>query len=138
MIPAQCQSNLLAVGRWLKVNGEAVYGAGRSPFGEEFGDYSTKLKDRSGKPVYLTYPDWRCTARPGKLYFTTFKMGREGFDLPAFKNEIKKAYFLGDPGRTNFSVTVTNGIRVVQTPRFAPDAMASVIVVEYAGDQVER
>jgi alpha-L-fucosidase len=138
VIPAQCQSNLLAVGRWLKVNGEAVYGAGRSPFGEEFGDYSAKLKDRSGRPVFLTYPDWRCTTRPGKLYFTTFRMGREGFDLPAFKNEIKKAYFLSDAGQASMPVTVTNGLRVVQTPRFAPDAMASVIVVEYAGDKVER
>src|SRR5271170_5885898 len=55
VIPAECQSNLLAVGRWLKVNGEAVYGAGRSPFGEEFGDYSTKLKDVNGRPVYLEY-----------------------------------------------------------------------------------
>jgi len=138
VIPAQCQSNLLAVGRWLKVNGGAVYAAGRSPFGEEFGDYSTKLKDRSGRPVYLTYPDWRCTTRPGKLYFTTFKMGRDGFDLPAFKNDIKKTYFLSDPERMNMPVTVTNGVRIVQTPRFAPDAMASVIVVEYAGDKVER
>jgi alpha-L-fucosidase len=138
MIPSQCQSNLLAVGRWLKANGQAVYGAGRSPFGEEFGDYSTKLKDRSGRPVYLTYPDWRCTSRPGKLYFITFKMGRTGFDLPAFKNEIKKAYFLNDPEQTNMPVTDNNGVRVVQTPRFAPDAMASVIVVEYAGDKVER
>ena len=138
VIPEQCQTNLLAAGRWLKSNGEAVYGAGRSPFGEEFGDYSTKLKDRSGKPIFLNYTEWRCTTRPGKLYFITFKLGREGFDLPAFKNDIKKAYFLSDPDRADLSVSVTNGVRVVQTPRFAPNPMASVIVVEYAGDKVER
>jgi hypothetical protein len=86
----------------------------------------------------LTCTDWRCRTRPGKLYFTAFKMGRNGFDLPAFTNDIKKAYFLSDPDQTNVPVTVTNGVRVVQTSRLAPDAMANVIVVEFAGDKVER
>ncbi len=138
VIPADCQSNLLAVGRWLKVNGEAVYGAGRSPFGEEFGDYSTKLKDRNGRPVFLSYTDWRCTTRTGKLYFTVFNMPRDGFQLPEFKNEIKKVYYLSDPSRTAIPVTETNGIRIVLAPRNGPNAMANVLVVEIAGDTVER
>jgi alpha-L-fucosidase len=138
VIPAECQSNLLTVGRWLKVNGEAIYGAGRSPFGEEFGDYSTKLKDVSGKPVFLSFTDWRCTTRPGKLYFTVFKMGRNGFELPAFKNEIKKSFLLGDPSETALSVTETNGARVVAVPRQIQNAMANVVVVDIAGDSVER
>ena len=33
---------LRTVGRWLKVNGEAMYGAGPSPWGEEFGESSAK------------------------------------------------------------------------------------------------
>ena len=32
-----------AAGRWLKVNGDAVYGAGRSPFGEGFGGFGRKF-----------------------------------------------------------------------------------------------
>jgi len=138
VVPAVCQSNLLTVGRWLAVNGDAVYGAGRSPFGEEFGDYSTKLKDKNGKPVYLAFTDWRCTTRPGKLYFTVFNMPRDGFPLPEFKNEIKKTYFLSDPGQTEIPVTVTNDVRVVLAPRNGPNAMANVIVVEIDGDTVER
>ena len=138
VIPAECQSNLLTVGRWLKVNREAVYGAGRSPFGEEFGDYSTKLKDAAGKPVYLSYTDWRCTSRPGKLYFTVFKMGRNGFELPAFKNEIKKTYLLSDATQADIPITTTNSVRVVTVPREKQTAMANVVVVEIAGDKVER
>jgi len=126
------------VGRWLKVNGAAVYGAGRSPFGEEFGDYSTRLKDRNDKPVYLAYTDWRCTTRPGKLYFTIFKMPRDGFELPAFKTSIKKIYFLSDPKQENIPIQTVNGVRVVQTPRNGPDAMANVLCVELEGGQVER
>jgi len=120
------------------VNGEAVYGAGRSPFGEEFGDYSTKLKDVNGKPVFLSFTDWRCTTRPGKLYFTVFKMGRNGFELPAFKNEIKKSFLLGGPSETALSVTETNGVRVVAVPRQIQNSMANVVVVDIVGDSVER
>ena len=41
---------LRTVGRWLKVNGEAVYGAGPSPFGDEFGEPSAKgAKDVRGE-----------------------------------------------------------------------------------------
>ena len=34
IIPQASQDNLRAAGRWLKLNGEAVYGAGMSPFGD--------------------------------------------------------------------------------------------------------
>jgi alpha-L-fucosidase len=138
VIPAVCQSNLLTAGRWLKVNGEAVYGAGRSPFGEEYGDYSTKLKDAGGKPIFLSYTDWRCTTRPGKLYFTVFRLGRGGFQLPEFKNEIKKTYLLSDPEQADLGVTTTNGVRMVAVPRKGQDAMANVVVVQIAGETVER
>ncbi len=137
VIPWECQSNLLTVGRWLKVNGAAIYGAGRTPFGDEFGEYSTKLKDLNGKPVWLSYNDWRCTTAPGKLYFTVFKMPRGGFPLPAFKNDIKKVYYLSDPTEKELPVTTTNDVRVVQVPRNSPDPMANVLVVEISGDKVE-
>ena len=88
--------------------------------------------------LYLSFTDWRCTARPGKLYFTVFKLGRNGFELPAFKNDISKAYLLSDPAQENIPVTMTNSVRVLNPPRAKVDAMANVIVVEYAGDKVER
>ena len=42
VIPPASQDVLRAAGRWLKVNGEAVYGAGSTPFGEELGEPSAK------------------------------------------------------------------------------------------------
>jgi alpha-L-fucosidase len=138
VIPAQCQSNLLTVGRWLQINGDAVYGSDPSPFGEEFGDYSSKLKDRNGNAIYLNFTDWRCTTKPGKLYFTVFKMGRGGFELPTFKNDIKKTYYLSDATQKEIPVGVTNGVRIVQAPRDGSNPMANVLVVEISGDKVER
>ena len=142
-VPGPSADNLREVGRWLKVNGEAIYGAGHSPFGEEFGDYATNLKDRSGKAVFLGYADWRCTAKPGKLYFTLFHIERDGqlgyFGLPAFKNRIKSVYPLDDPTRTPLEVrTADDGRRYFNPSRWVNDSVGTVYVVEIDGDQVER
>jgi len=137
IIPQASQDNLRTVGRWLKVNGEAVYGAGRSPFTDEYGEYSSHLRDRTNNPIFLARTDWRCTTKPGKLYFTIFKTPRGGFDLPAFKTAIKKVYFLSDPKQSALPIETINSIRVVQLPRNPPDAMANVVVVEIDGDKVE-
>ncbi len=137
VIPCAAESNLLAAGRWLKVNGDAVYGAGRSPFGEGLADYRT-VTDASGRKTRLPFADWRCTTRPGKLYFTIFRWPGNGFRLPAFKNEVKIAYLLGDGDRTELVVTGEHGAQIVQMPHYAPNVMASVLVVEIQGETAER
>src|SRR6185503_8336639 len=42
VVPERSQEALRSVGRWLKVNGEAVYGANASPWGEELGEFTSK------------------------------------------------------------------------------------------------
>ncbi len=123
VIPVVAEQNLLTVGRWLKANGDALYGAGLSPFGEGFN---------------RKFEDWRCTTKPGKLFFTVFHWPSGGLKLPAFKNAIKKVYLLADPSKTDMPVTVgANGERTVQNAHYAPDVMASVFVVEIEGDKAE-
>jgi alpha-L-fucosidase len=143
VIPQPSQDALREVGAWLKVNGEAVYGTGRSPFGEEFGDYATNLKNRAGQPVFLGFNDWRCTTKPGKLYFTLFKVERDGalgwFPLPAFKNRITAVYELADAKRAPLEVkTAADGRRYINASRYANDSMGTVYVVEFEGGQIER
>jgi alpha-L-fucosidase len=137
VIPQSSQDNLLAVGRWLKVNGEAIYGTGPTPFGDELGTYDSdpNKKDSRGNPVFNAKTDWRCTTRPGKLYFTIFKP-REGFELPAFKTPIRKVYFLGDPKQESLPIETVNGVRIVKTPRNGPDVMANVLCVEIDANSV--
>jgi alpha-L-fucosidase len=137
-IPVVARKNLESAGRWLSINGDAVYGARLSPFAEGFGGFGRKLQEGNGKTVYLPFLDWRCTAKPGKLYFTVFHWPGNGFKLPAFKNDIKKAYLLSDPNRANLAVTLIDNVRIVQTPHYAPDVMASVLVVEFNGDKIDR
>ncbi len=143
VIPQPSQDALREVGAWLKLNGEAIYGAGRSPFGAEFGDYATNLKGRDGKPFFLGFNDWRCTTKPGKLYFTLFKVERDGpggwFAIPEFKNKISTVYELADAKRTPFEVkTMPDGRRYISASRWANDEMGRVYVVEFEGDRIER
>ena len=143
VIPQASQDNLREVGGWLKLNGEAIYGTGRSPFGEEFGDNATNLKDLKGQPVFLAFNDWRCTAKPGKLYFTLFHVERGGqlgvFVLPDFKNKITVIYQLDDPQHTPLEVkTTADGPRMINPPRWVNDSLGTVFVVEYEGGKIER
>src|SRR6185437_2698297 len=87
VIPQASQDNLRTVGRWLKVNGDAIYGAGVSPFGDEFGEPSARgSKDVRGNPQFLPQTDWRVTTKAGKLYFTFFTEPRVPFEIPAMTN----------------------------------------------------
>jgi alpha-L-fucosidase len=143
VIPQPSQDTLRQVGAWLKVNGEAIYGTRRSPFGEEFGDYAATLTNSKGEKVFLGANDWRCTTKPGKLYFTIFRAERDRgeawFPLPEFKNKITAVYELADPKRTPFEVKLTKeGRRYVNVSRYVNDAMGTVYVVEFEGDRVVR
>lgn len=143
IVPQESADNLRSVGRWLKVNGDAVYGAGRSPFGAEFGDYAASQKGRDGKPLFLPRTDWRCTTKPGKLYLTIFHVERNGeagfVTIPAFKNAIKAAYMLDDPKHTPIEVTTSeNGEHVVHVSRFINDTIGAVAVLEIEGDTVQK
>jgi alpha-L-fucosidase len=138
VIPARSQEILRAVGRWLRVNGEAIYGADPTPFGEELGDQAAHLRDAKGRPVFLARTDWRCTTKPGKLYFIVFKWTRE-FTLPPFKNAVTRATLLGSPGNEPLPLkTAANGTMTIELPRIQPDPVANVIAVDFAGDAIRR
>jgi len=137
IIPQPSQDVLRHVGRWLKVNGEAVYGAGRTPFGDELGEPSAKgTKDLRGNPLVLLRSEWRVTTKPGKLYFTFFQEPRVPFELPAMKNTVKRVYRLADGEAVPFKTE--GGRTTLQINRPILDPMATVVVVEIEGEKVER
>jgi alpha-L-fucosidase len=137
VIPQASQDILRTVGRWLKVNGDAVYGADATPFGEELGEPSAKGgKDVRGNPLVYPQTEWRVTAKPGKLYVTFFSEPRAAFPLPPMKNAVKRAYQLADGAAVK--VTTDNGRTFLNVSRPILDPMATVVVVEIAGDRVQR
>jgi len=137
VIPQASQDILRTVGRWLKANGEAVYGAGTSPFGDEYGEYTTRgAKDVRGQKLFLPQTEWRVTTKPGKLYFTFFAEPRAPFEIPAIKNRITRAYRLAD--RAPVELKTENGKTTFTLERPMLDPMATVVVVEYDGQKIER
>jgi alpha-L-fucosidase len=136
-IPQPSQDILRTVGRWLKVNGEAIYGADSTPFGEELGEPSAKgAKDVRGAPLVYPQTEWRITTKPGKLYFTFFSEPRAPFPMPAMKNAVKRAYQLADG--TPVNVTSENGRVYLNINRPILDPMATTVVVEIEGDRAQR
>jgi alpha-L-fucosidase len=127
-IPQPSQDNLRTVGTWLKLHGEAVYGAGRTPFGDELGQ---AVPAAAGKrPGFAPKRDWRCTTQPGKLYFHLFTWPGERFAVDGVKAKAAKAYLLAD--RTPLAVTQDAGKLTISLPAAAPQQLVNVVCVELA------
>jgi alpha-L-fucosidase len=137
VIPQASQDTLRATGQWLKVNGEAVYGAGPTPFGEELAVAAGPgVKDLRGDPLYVPRTEWRVTTKPGKLYFTFFIEPRVPFELPPMKNAVKRAYRLADNAPIEIKTDGGKRFLVIERPIYDP--MATTIVVEIEGDRVQK
>ncbi len=148
VVPKPSQDTLRGVGRWLKVNGEAIYGAGRTPFGEEFGTPDKAAAGAKSAPhrewrcevcgaaqdhqlPFEPRTDWRCTTKPGKLYIHIFHWPATGkLELPAVKEIISHAYVLADPKHAELNVTQTESGVSIALPPTAPDLIAAVVCLE--------
>jgi alpha-L-fucosidase len=127
-IPQPSQEVLREVGAWLKINGEAVYGAGRTPFGEELGAFDPDKKDKKGNPAFAPKADWRCTTKPGKLYVHFFKWPGPAFEL-AVAGKVAKAYLLAD--RKPLALTQpAGGSLTVALPEKPVSPLATVLCLE--------
>jgi len=128
VIPQASQDNLRAVGRWLKVNGEAVYGAGPTPFGAELGEPDPTTHDKKGNPGFKIAKDWRCTTKPGKLYISLFKWPGASFELSKVNGKVSKAYMLAD--KKTLKMKQSGDTVSVTLPAKPTSEYASVLVLE--------
>jgi alpha-L-fucosidase len=147
LIPPPSVERLAEVGRWMKVNGEAIYGSGPTPFGAEAGAFSATEKNKNGKPKFIPAWDWRATTKPGKIYIEIFNWPADGkLELPGLQSRVKQARLLTADARLEVAQTkghvtrFVNGVKlkVTQTetgvtlalPAEAPDKLASVVCLE--------
>jgi alpha-L-fucosidase len=130
VIPQTSQDNLRAVGRWLKVNGEAIYGAGPTPFGDELGATDSTRQDKQGRPLFVPATAWRCTTRPGKLYIHIFQWPAGRFELSKVKDKVAKAYLLADARRHSLKLTQIADRVSVTLPAKPARQSPTVLVLE--------
>ena len=81
IIPKPSVVRLKKVGDWLKINGDAIYGASASPHPYEFSWGAITSK---GRKLYLNIWDWP----------------QGTFTLYGLKNKVRNAYLLSDKNRT--------------------------------------
>ena len=136
LIPQPSVERLAAMGEWLEVNGESIYGASPS--------------------VFKRLPWGRCTTKPGKLFLHVFDWPEDGqLEVLGLINQVKKAYLLSDPQHTQLDysrsaqevLTVAPGdvpdptraepnpwhCLLVKVPASAPDLIDTVVALEIEG-----
>jgi alpha-L-fucosidase len=121
-IPGPSAEILETVGKWLEVNGEAIYGT---------------VPCRSF-PYELAWGD--VTARPGKLFFHIFDWPQGDLTIHGLRNPVKKIYLLADPrkkeiGFEQMSPSKTQNMHKIRIslPGVAADPIAAVVAVEIDG-----
>ncbi len=123
LIPEPSVERLKAVGAWMKVNGEAVYGTTASPFKRLPWGRCTKIVSADGKET--------------TLYLHVFNWPADGsLVVPGLHNEVVKAYLL----KSNWlgwhkqlkAVSGADGV-TISVPQMAPDQISSTVVLKIKG-----
>jgi alpha-L-fucosidase len=115
-IPAPSVERLRAIGAWLKVNGEAIYGTSASPFEKLAWGRCTKKVKGNTTTLYLHVFDWPAD---GNLL------------VPGLTSTVKSAALLA--GRKKVGVANSpEGVRL-SLPGGAPDRISTTVVLKIAG-----
>ncbi|MCY4109273.1 MAG: alpha-L-fucosidase [Chloroflexi bacterium] len=118
-IPRPSVERLEAIGRWMEVNGEAIYGTSPSPYAYAF--------------------DWGGITQKGStLYLLLTHWPDAGLTLHGLRNKVKSAYLLAAPDIT-LEVSQTRNddldhdVLELELPPNGPDEHVSVVALELDG-----
>ncbi len=114
--PEQSIQRLNEIGKWMKVNGEAIYGTKASPLDILSWGECTKKEEKQNTILYLSVFDWPTN---GELH------------IPGLKNKIVSAKLLATGAKLNTSKD-SDGLKI-NVPATAPDPFACVVRLEVKG-----
>ena len=131
IVPAPEVERLHEVGKWLAVNGEAIYDTKPTLFGAEAGSFSATEKDKSGKPKFIPAWNWRSTTKADKVYIEIFSWPSSGtFHLDKLPRKVTGAYLLADSSHAPLKLKQSGNSLDVQLPAKALDPIATVLVLK--------
>ena len=111
--PAACVERLRDMGRWLRVNGESIYGTKAGPF---------------------AHLSWGCATRKGdRLYLHVFDWPKDGSLRVPLRSGAKSARLLASPD-VKLKVAREAERLAISVPAAAPDPVNSVVVLELDGE----
>lgn len=114
--PEESIERLKAIGNWMKVNSESIYATKSSPIPPLEWGRCTRKETTKGATLYFSVFNW---PSDGKLV------------IPNLKNEVLSATLLAT--KSKLKTATENGVLTIALPSAAPDAIASVIKVEFEG-----
>jgi len=143
VIPAEGVKVLERVGQWLKINGQAVYGAEPSLFEgpgaptQEYLKKKSAMEKRFAKlkrktphlAVNMEY-EWLATEKEGKVYISLFQWLGQDLKIKSFNGEVKKVYLLSNRSK-ELSFKVESKELHVKLPAELERELVPVICVEY-------
>jgi alpha-L-fucosidase len=117
LIPQPSVERLKEVGKWMKVNGEAIYGTQANPFTETAWGRVTQKQNGKNTKLYLHIFDW---PTDGKIA------------LYGLQNKVKRAYALTNPAK-NLKTEQSAALLSVMMNGLPKSDFATVVVLEIDG-----
>lgn len=118
-VPYEIEQRLLAMGDWLSVNGESIYGSQAFDLDRDQHDWGkiTCRQSQDGTTrLYLHLYNWPLNRR---------------LPLTGIQGAPLRAYLLADPKKTTLPVTSLEALTLIELPEEQADPLVSVVVLEY-------
>jgi alpha-L-fucosidase len=120
LFPEPCIERLAAIGKWMEVNGESIYGTTASPFFKLPWGRCTSRKTADGTTLFLHVFDWPENSKLG---------------VPGLSAEVQNISLLSEPNQ-KLPYSFKSDDLSITLPATMPDPVNTVVVVEIKGNPV--